>query len=421
MKRIQNRLTDKGLRSTKTAGYFPDGNNLYLQISASGTKSWIFRYALAGRQREMGLGAYPTFGLADARSRATDARKLLSDGIDPLEVKRESLEAARLQAASIIIFDEAAARYITMQSPSWSNAKHAAQWASTLKTYASPIIGKIPVHQIDNKMILSVLEPIWIFKRETADRVRQRIAKVLDWCKTMGYRTGDNPAELRGNLEHLLARTKAVVVHHPALPYADMGAFMLELKARPAVSALALRWLILSVTRVSETLGARKAEIDFAARVWIVPASRMKLKREHRVPLSDAMMEVLQEAGAGMRDSEFIFADAQGNQLSTGAFTALLKRMNSPIVKWIDPKQGNKPIVPHGFRSTFRDFAAEVTHTPNEVCEQALAHAIKSDVEAAYRRGDLFAKRVKLMQEWGLYCSTIPQGGAKVIPLRGAA
>jgi integrase len=403
-------LTDKDVRSKKVAGYYPDGKNLYLQVGKSGGKSWIFRYSLSGKSREMGLGAYPTFTLAEARGRANDCRQLLTDGIDPLTDKVAKKTAQRLQDASVITFENAAERYIAKESPSWTNAKHAQQWRNTLVTYAFPVLGKMPVHTIDNKMIVAVLEPIWIGKRETADRVRQRIGKVLDWAKSMGYRTGDNPAVLQGNLENLLASTKAVIEHHPALSFAEIGVFMEELANRHAMSGLALQFLILTATRVGETLGARWTEIDEAAKVWIIPAERMKAKKEHAVPLSDAALAILKKAKAEMCDSEFVFADAKGKQLSTGAFTALLKRM----------ERGD--ITTHGFRSTFRDWAAEVAHTPNEVAEMALAHQVKDKTEAAYRRGDLFAKRAKLMSDWAAYCALMPSAdGENVIQLRGVA
>lgn len=407
MRHIPNRLTDKTVKSKKTAGYFPDGLNLYLQVSVSGSKSWIFRYTLAGKTREMGLGSYPTFSLAEARERANKARQQLADGVCPIELKRAGILAQQLQADSVITFDDAADRYIKMQTPSWTNAKHASQWRNTLAAYASPVIGQTPVHVIDNKMIVAILEPIWIEKRETADRVRQRIGKVLDWAKTMKYRTGDNPAELKGNLENLLPKTKSIVEHHPALHYTEIGTFMAELTARPAMSGLALQFLILTATRTNETLGARWVEIDEAAKLWIIPASRMKLKKEHRIPLSDFAMATLQKVKAEMRDSDLIFADANGKKLSTGVFTALLKRM----------KREN--ITTHGFRSTFRDWAGDVSHCPNEVCEQALAHRIEDDSEAAYRRGDLLAKRTKLMADWAAYCALIPsENYANIIQLR---
>ncbi len=411
MKHIPNRLADKTVKSKKTPGYYPDGLNLYLQVSASGSKSWIFRYTLAGKAREMGLGAYPVFSLADARERANSARKLLADGDCPLALKRETVLTKRLQSDSIVTFDDAADRYVTMRATGWTNAKHAQQWRNTIKTYASPIIGTMPVHKIDNTLVAKVLEPIWIDKRETAERVRQRIGSVLDWAKTMKYRTGDNPADFKGNLDILLPKIKKTVEHQHALPFSEIGAFMAKLATMPGMAALALQFLILTATRTGETLGGRWSEFDLTAGVWTIPAERMKAKREHTVPLSDAALAILQKAKAEMIDSEFAFANSRsGAAMSENSCLSVLKRME------------RTDVTTHGMRSTFRDWASEVAHCPNEVAEMALAHSIKDKTEAAYRRGDLFAKRAKLMADWAAYCALIPaENGANVVQLREVA
>ena len=405
------KLTAVGVTRQKKPGYHGDGAGLYLQVSPTGTKSWIFRYKLAGRPREMGLGAFNTFSLAEARQRAKEARQLLADGIDPIE-HRTAVQSASAQASRavsrVLTFGQAADRYIEAHESSWKNAKHAYQWRQTLDTYAKPVIGALPVTAIDTDLVLRVLEPIWATKTETATRLRGRMEKVLDWAKALKYRTGDNPAAWRGNLDKLLANPNKVapVVNHPALAYAEIGAFMAELRALPGLSPLATEFIILTATRTSEALGARWSEFDLDAGVWTVPAARMKMGKEHRVPLSTAALEVLSKAMA-FGGAEFVFPGRKpGTQQSNMSCLALLRRM------------GRTDIVVHGFRSTFRDWAAEQTSYPREVAEMALAHAIGDKVEAAYRRGDLFEKRTSLMADWAMHCGAV-QTPAKVVPIRG--
>lgn len=407
MKRIPNRLDDKTVKSKKKRGYYADGWNLYLQVSEAGTKSWIFRYALAGKERQMGLGAYPTFSLADARERAQAARKLLADGIDPIDARDKKREEAQLAAASVISFDDAAARYIATHEAGWKNIKHAGQWRATIATYASPVIGRLPVHAIDNKAVVSILEPIWNTKRETATRLRGRIEKILDWATTLKYRTGDNPAKYVGNLDNLLTKSKQLVEHHPALPFKEVGAFTATLRTMQGMAALALQFIILTATRTSEVLNARWAEFDLDAGVWVVPAARMKTGKEHAVPLSPDALAILRTAQAELIESEFVFAGRNGKALSNMACLAVLKRM------------GRADLTVHGFRSTFRDWCSESTAYPRDVAEMALAHAINDKTEAAYRRGDLFDKRTRMMVDWSAYCALIPSENAdNVVQLR---
>jgi integrase len=413
MAREIEKLTAVGVARLKKPGYHSDGAGLYLQVSDAGTKSWIFRYKLAGRPREMGLGALHTFGLAEARQRAKEARQLLADGIDPIE-RRTAVQAAAADvsraASNVLTFGQAADRYFDAHEARWKNAKSRYQWRQTINTFAKPVIGKLPIAAVDTEAVLQVLEPIWAAKTETATKLRGRIEEVLDWAKTLKYRTGDNPAAWRGNLVHLLAPPRKIrpVVNHPALPYPEIGAFMAELRALQGLSPLLLEFIILTATRTGEALGARWSEFDLEAGLWTVPAIRMKQGKEHRVPLSSAALEVLSKAMA-FGGSEFVFPGRKpGTSQSNMSCLALLRRM------------GRNDIVVHGFRSTFRDWAAEQTSYPRDVAEMALAHAIGDKVEAAYRRGDLFEKRAALMSDWALYCNQVQQP-AKVLAIRRKA
>jgi integrase len=302
-----------------------------------------------------------------------------------------------LTAANIITFDKAAEAYIAAHSAGWRNAKHGDQWKNTLDTYASPVIGKLPVSSVNTALVLRVLEPIWADKTETASRLRGRIERVLDWAKVQGYRTGENPALWRGHLENLLVKKSKVakVVHHPALPWQDIGAFMRDLCAMQGGAALALQLIILCASRTSEVLNARWAEFDLDGALWIIPADRMKAEKEHRVPLSGTALAVLVKAKAEALDSEFVFPGRKGSTLTNMACLAVLKRM------------GRADLTVHGFRSTFRDWCSESTDYPRDVAESALAHAIGDKVEAAYRRGDLMEKRRALMSDWAVYCETV--------------
>lgn len=394
------RLSAIKVRRTTAPGYYCDGGGLYLQVHG-GSRSWVYRYMIAGRTREMGLGPLHSVSLAEARIKAAAARKLKTDGVDPLEARRSEGERKRLAeaeaAAKRVTFKDAADRYIKAHSAGWKNAKHAAQWPSSLETYAYPVFGEVAVDLIDTGVVLKALEPIWLVKPETASRVRGRIESVLDWARVRGYRQGENPARWRGHLDHLLPARSRVrkVEHHAALPFAEVGAFMRVLRAQEGAAARALELTILTAARTSEVLGAAWREIDLEAKVWTVPAERMKARREHRVPLCPEAVKLL-EAQRKLATSELVFPGAKADApMSNMAMLMLLRRM----------KRGD--LTAHEFRSTFRDWAAELTTYPNEVVEMALAHTIGNNVEAAYRRGDLFERRRQLMADWGGYCGVV--------------
>jgi integrase len=342
------------------------------------------------------LGPTHAVSVAEAREKARECRARLNDGIDPLEHKNGLRAAARLEAAKAMTFDQCADSYITSHQAGWKNSKHAAQWRSTLTTYVTPVFGRLPIQHIDTTLIMKVLDPIWRTKAETASRLRGRIEAILSWAIVRGYRAGENPARWKGHLDQLLpVRTKVrAVEHHAALPYDEICAFMADLRMREAVAARALEFAVLTAARTNEVLGAKWDEIGIKAAIWTIPASRMKGKREHRVPLSDAALVVLERMQA-VRDGNFVFPGAKhGRPLSNMAMLVLLRRM------------GRGDLTAHGFRSTFRDWAAERTNFPSEVVEMALAHAISSKTEAAYRRGDLFDRRRRVMAEWAKFCST---------------
>jgi integrase len=354
----------------------------------------------------MGLGAFPDVSLQQARDKSSDARKLCKDGTDPVEARKAERAKALLANARIMTFNQCAKAYITAHRAGWRNAKHAMQWTSTLETYVTPIFGTLPVQAIDLSLVTKVLEPIWSTKPETASRVRGRMEAVLDWAKVRGYRTGDNPARWRGHLDHLLpARTKVrKVKHHAALPYREIGVFMLALRERHALAARALEFAILTAARTSEVINARWDEIDLRAKTWTVPAERMKAGREHRVPLSDAAIGILERMQA-IRQNDHVFPGERRAALSTMAFLMLLRRMD------------RDDLTAHGFRSTFSTWAAERTNFPREVVEAALAHVVGDATEQAYQRGDVFEKRRKLMDAWATYCAKSPQS-ASVIDLK---
>ena len=389
-----NRLTAMQVQKLSKPGYHPDGAGLYLCVKATGGKSWIFRYRFGGKEREMGLGPLHTFTLAEARDRALQQRKLIADGIDPLAQKHASTLQRKLAEASIITFDTAAASYIASQRHGWKNEKHAEQWTNTLATYASPVFGAMPVQDVTTELVMRVLSPIWAEKTETASRVRGRIEKVLDWSKTQGYRQGDNPAAWRGHLENLLSAPQKTknVEHHAALPYQRMGTFMLELRTMPGTAARALEFIILCNVRTSEAIEATWQEIDLEAKLWTIPAARMKAGKEHVIPLSEPALELLQ--AIKQAESPFVFPGGKKDKpLSNMACLALLKRM------------GRADLTVHGFRSSFRDWAGETTGHPREVIEHAMAHQLKDKAEAAYQRGTLLQKRRALMDEWAAYCA----------------
>jgi integrase len=417
--------TVRALVAAGKPGAHADGGNLYLRVTAPakagepGSGKWTLRYMLAGKAREMGLGAYDEKGkrgltLAQARDAAGDAQRLLRDGVDPLAHRQAEAEAAAARAAEAAAkaqrFRDVATLYIEAHEPGWRNGKHRAQWRATLDAYAYPKIGDMAVGDITTNHVLGCLNPIWTTKPETATRLRGRIEAVLDYAAARNWRSGQNPARWRGHLSNLLPRRSKVapVEHHAALPWQDMGAFMATLRQQPGTAARALEFCILTATRTGETIGARWSEVDMDAAVWTVPASRMKARREHRVPLSEAALAVLRamtplrpEAG-----DSFVFPGGKADRpLSSMAMLMLLRRM----------KRGDLTV--HGFRSAFRDWCEEATSTPHAVSEAALAHTIGDKVEAAYRRGDLFAKRARLMADWADYCAKAP---AEVVALPAA-
>jgi integrase len=389
MARALNRLSARRVATLTEAGYYADGGGLYLQVSMAGAKSWIYRYTRAGKTRDMGLGPLHTVGLAEARTAATEARRLRVSGIDPLDARRTAL-AAR---TSIPTFAEAADDYIAQQAAGWTNPKHAAQWATTLATYAEPVIGTKLIDAVDTADLLEILQPIWKTKTETATRVRQRVEAVLDAEYARRHWDKRNPARWRGHLAKLLPKPSKVrkVRHFPALPYKQLPAFMKKLRAEAGTAARALDYLILTVARTTRVTRMQPGELGAGLHLWIVPAERMKARIEHVVPLSAAARRVLQ--GQDLTRPYVFPGDRRLKpHLSSGAMDVLLERM------------GYAHVTVHGFRSTFKDWAAEQTNTPNEVSEAALAHQIKDETEAAYRRGALLKKRTTLMNAWARYC-----------------
>ena len=391
------KLTALAVKRHVTPGRYGDGGGLWLQVRDAEHRSWLFRFTLHGKPREMGLGALADTPLAEAREAATTCRKLVRDGIDPIEQRRlVRIEAAAKANANT--FREVATRYITSHEAGWRNAKHAEQWTATLTTYAYPVFGDQSVATIDTAAVMRALEPIWKVKTETASRLRGRIQSVLDYATAQGWRAGENPARWRGHLSNLLPPTRNVapVEHHPALPWKEVATFMLAVAAKPGTASLALRFVILTACRTGEAIGAQWREFDLPGAVWTVPAERMKAGREHRVPLSPPALAILREMAAlGAAPASFVFPGAgKGKHLSNMALTVLLRRMN------------RADLTVHGFRSTFRDWASEETAYSREVAEMALAHTLKDKTEAAYRRGDLFTKRADMMAEWATFCTT---------------
>ena len=416
MARPINRLSAMLVSKLKEPGYYADGGNLYLQVSPSGSKSWIFRYRIDGKQREMGLGPLGGLSLAQARETAATHRNGFTHGvrIDPIEARQEARRAAdalRTKQNATPTFNEAARLYIAAHRHEWKNAKHSGQWQSTLDTYVSPVFGSLPVNQIETSHVLKVLGDIWTDKTETATRLRGRIEKVLDWARVAGYRTGENPARWRGHLEHSLAApTKAKkVVNHPALPWREVGDFMVDLRAQTGIAAKALELAILTAVRSGEVRKATWAEIDLRSKTWTIPGSRMKAGVEHRVPLADAAIELLRQMPR-IEGCEWVFPGMKNKPLSNMSLTAVLRRM------------GQHNITVHGMRSTFRTWASESSASSfgREAAEHALAHSLPDKVEAAYRRGDQFERRIGLMQAWADYCATLSTTAATVTPIKGA-
>lgn len=422
MAQTTRRLTSKGVEHLKTPGLHHDGDGLYLQVK-NGSRSWIYRYRSGGRLRDMGLGSAATTSLAEARRAAGEARRLRRDAKDPIIARREARIAQAASEARSVPFLTAARDYITTHSAGWKNDKHVAQWRMTVlgetpdgkPTKENPCapLHPLPVSAVDTAAVLQVLKPIWSTKTETASRLRGRIEAVLDAAAAHGLRTGENPARWRGHLDKLLPAKSKVKKkrHHPALPYAQVPAFMASLRSQLGIGSCALEFTILTAARSGEVLGMRWSEVDEVERVWTIPGERMKGNREHRVPLTEPALAILAEMRDAFGDQGFVFLEARaGEPLSDMAMTETIRRMNETAdPKWMDPRQG-RAVVPHGFRSTFRDWVADETNFPGDLAEMALAHALEDETEAAYRRGDQFEKRRKLMAAWAEYAGDGAQG-----------
>ena len=390
-----NKLTQLQATKLKEAGMHGDGAGLWLKVTEGGSKSWILRYAFNGRERWTGLGPYPDVSLAEARDKAATWRREVRQGIDPMQVKQQAAAVVRAEQAKTVTFESCAKRYIESHRSGWKSAKHAEQWTSTLQAYAGPVIGKMDVALIETAHIMRVLDPVWHTKAETASRLRGRVEAILDWATVHRYRTGDNPARWKGHLEALLpARSKvSKAKHFAALPWRDMKPFMAELRQQNGIGALALQFTILTAARSGEVRGMEWYEVDFEQRLWTVPGERMKAGREHRVPLSNAAVELLEQLKAvKLADTDIVFPSVRDHKpLSDMTLTAVLRRMQ------------RSDITVHGFRSSFRDWAAEATDFPQEMAEMALAHIVGNKVEAAYRRGDMLEKRRAMMEAWAAF------------------
>jgi len=405
MARVRHRLSDIAVRAKKRPGYVADGGNLYLRVAPGGSKQWMFRFALRGRTRDAGLGPYPTISLVQARQEAERLRRLVAAGIDPIEARNKEREAARVAATRAVTFEACAREFIASHERGWRGHRTAKLWRAALAAHVYPVFGHEPVGAVDTALVLRSLQPIWAETPVMAGRVRSMIEAVLDSAKARGLRDGQNPAQWRGHLDHLLPSRKKVrrEQHHPALAFAEIPAFMADLRATDDdLSALLLEFLILTASRSGEARGARWDEIDFKQAMWVIPPERMKGGREHKVPLSQRAVVILKQMGE-MRVSEFVFPGQSKNRpISNFGMRRLLCKLRPGVTV-------------HGFRSTFRDWAAETTNFPNHVVEMALAHAVSDTVEAAYRRGDLFEKHRRLMEVWANYCG---RTSAQIVPLK---
>jgi len=390
---MHGKLTALGVARLKTPGMYGDGHGLWLQVTGKGAKSWIFRFTLSGRSREMGLGSAHTFGLAEARDRARECRRLTADGIDPIEIRKEKRQQAELEAAKSVTFSQCAQAYFEAHKTGWRNAHHQNQWSASMENYVYPVFGHLPVQSIDTGLVVKVLEQIWATKAETATRVRGRIEVVLDWATTRGYRRGENPARWKGHLQNLLPKRSRVqkVKHHPALPFDQVPAFMAALAKSKAVTARLLEFTILTAARAGEATGALWSEIDFEAAVWTLPAERMKAGVEHRVPLSEPALAILRQMKGA--DPSLIFLSSQNKD-----------RVSGKLMRDLLARLRGKGLTVHGFRSSFRDWVAERTSFSSDLAEMALAHTVGDKTERAYRRSDLFEKRRELMDAWAAWC-----------------
>lgn len=394
------RITDPGLHAVGGVA------GLHLQVTKTGARSWILRATVGSKRRDIGLGGFPDVTLAQAREKAREAREHIQQGIDPIEQKKAVKAALMAANAKNITFDEAARQFLKSKTREFSNPKHTQQWNSTLSTYASPIIGRLPVDKVELAHIVKILEPLWETKTETATRLRGRIEGVLAYATASGFREGDNPARWKGNLDAVLPKPGKIkkVKHHRALPWQEVGGFMAQLRERDGMAARALELLVLTATRSGEVRGAAWPEIDLQAKTWTIPAERMKAGKEHVVPLCTDAVKLL-KALPRFEGTDLIFPSARGGMLSDMTLGKVLKLMGVDATA-------------HGFRSTFRDWCAEQTNYPRDVAEMALAHTIPSAVERAYRRGDLLTKRTRLMADWCRFINTPAQAG-EVVPIQG--
>jgi integrase len=403
-----NRLSDRAVRAKDAKGLYADGGGLYLQVSAGKSKSWIFRFKRDGKTRDMGLGGWPSISLADAREKAAEARRHHAQGKDPIAARDAALAKARLEAARAVTFKQCAEALIGSHEGTWRNPKHRQQWRNTLKTYAYPVIGNLPVADVDTPLVLKIIEPIWHTKTETAKRVRGRIERVLNSAKAKGFRQGENPAQWRGHLDQILPAPSKVrrVIHHPALPYRELPALMAALRSRDSISARALEFTILNAARTNEALGATFDEINDRTKLWTVPAERMKGHREHNVPLTARALAIVEEMNA-QRISDYIFPGMRKDEpLSDMAMLELVRGFG------LLDKAG-AGITVHGFRSTFKDWAMEQTTYPDFLSEMALAHISGDKAREAYARAELIKKRRALMNAWEAFCFS---AGAKAKP-----
>lgn len=396
MPKIARELSALEINRLKAPGLVSVGGvpGLSFQVTPTGARSWILRVKIGSKRRDMGLGPFPGVTLAQAREKARQARDAIKQGYDPILARECAQSELRAEQASAITFEDAADKFITNKKAEWSNAKHATQWTATLKTYAYPVIGKLHVQDVHDTHILKILEPIWATKTETATRLRGRIESVLDWAAAKKYRKGENPARWRGHLDKLLPAPKKItkVEHHPAVSIDGVAGFYSTLRSREGIAARALEFTLLTAARSGEVRGATWAEIDFDKRLWIIPANRMKARVEHRVPLTESTIEILR-ALPHFEGSEFVFSAPRGGRLSDMALTAVMRRMELTEV-------------PHGLRSTFRDWAAERTNFPRDLAEKALAHTLESKVESSYQHSDLLEKRRTMMAAWAKFLAT---------------
>ena len=390
---IKNKLTSRAIQSKKIPGYYSDGGNLYLRVSKELNKTWAFYYKKNGKRTELGFGSLNDISLEQARDKASELRKQLKNGVDPIEEKQRIANEIKAKKAKYITFEQCAINYIEAHKTGWKNKKHIQQWHNTLSQYAYPVFGDLEVKLVDTNLITKCLNPIWLTKNETAGRLRGRIEVILDWATVHGYREGLNPSRWKGHLDKLLAKPSKIqtVKHHKALPFTEIALLLADLHQQEGVSARCLEFTILTAARTGEAIGATWSEIDIDNKIWTIPSIRMKAKREHRIPLSPAAICILNKMLV-FKLNDYIFPGTK-NGLSNMSMSSVLKRMNI------------SDITVHGFRSTFRDWAAETTSYPGEVVEMALAHTIKNKTEEAYRRGDLLEKRSQLMEDWANFCS----------------